>query len=193
MSKGQKWCCIIKVGQTNWFYLLKTAHIFWELLFIIRFLGLQRFTQISLVSGFKLSSLLMIIRHVFSVYSHSKSLLMESVWKEYYSSAGDLCRDTGSQRELRAVRCLGGQPSHSVIPGAGAGHMIFLKNRAISKEKPQRDSNPLPASCIHLTSPKHQWSGWSHNAVAYIKSLPWSNSCRFFEFLCRAAVGDPIN
>lgn len=176
---------------TYWFSLLKTAHIFWELLFIIGFLGLQRFTQITLMRGFKLSSLFVIIRYVFSVWSHSESLLIEFVWKEYFSSAGELCKDTGSQRELRTVRPLGGQPSHPVIPGAGAGHMNFLKKRSISKEKPQRDSNPLFASCIHLTPPKHQSSGWSHNAVAYIKSLTWRVS-RFFEVLCWAAVGDPV-
>lgn len=69
--------------------------------------------------------------------------------------------------------------------------MAFPKNRAVSKGKPQRDSTPLSAFCIHLTPPKHQPSGWSHNAVAFVKSLIW-RVCRFFEVLCWAAVGDPV-
>lgn len=115
-----------------------------------------------------------------------------SWWSLYErSSAGKLCKGTGSQRELRTVRPLGGQSSQSFIPGTGAGHMVFLKNRTISKGKSQRDLAPLSASCTHVTPPKHQPSGWSHNAVAYIKSLT-QRVCRFFEVLCWAAVGDPV-
>lgn len=115
-----------------------------------------------------------------------------SWWSLYErSSAGKLCKGTGSQRELRTVRPLGGQSSQSFIRGTGAGHMVFLKNRSISKGKSQRDSAPLSASCTHVTPPKHQPSGWSHNAVAYIKSLT-QRVCRFFEVLCWAAVGDPV-
>lgn len=57
---------------TYWFSLLKTAHIFWKSLFIIRFLGLQRFIQITLVRGSKLLSLLVIIRCIFCLFSWQK-------------------------------------------------------------------------------------------------------------------------